>query len=195
MRTESRFRRRSTVAAGPWSGSIRHAWLRLGPYALDASGRHSSLARLPWRCRVTPLPLALLMLLSPPVRACDLAEQRAALVRRATIAPSAGVVTSVIPALFAPQGFLLAPGPISARGPASVARILERDSLNATSRLRVHTIGGDVSRDGNDGFTYGYFDTFRANGDSVNRLVSRVLATRRRRVENARARAPAASAG
>jgi hypothetical protein len=31
----------------------------------------------------------------------------------------------------------------------------------------VQTIGGDVSRDGNDGFTYGYFDTFRASGDSV----------------------------
>ena len=114
-----------------------------------------------------PLPLALLILLSRPVRACDLAEQRAALMRRATIAPSAGVVTSVVPALFAPQGFLLAPGPIAARGPASVARTLERDSLNATSRLRVRTVGGDVSRDGNDGFTYGYFDTFRANGDSV----------------------------
>jgi hypothetical protein len=74
---------------------------------------------------------------------------------------------SVLPAMFAANGFLLAPGPISARGPASVAQILGRDSLNATSRLRVLTVGGDVSRDGNDGFTYGYFDTFRASGDSV----------------------------
>jgi ketosteroid isomerase-like protein len=107
------------------------------------------------------------MLLSPPARACDLAEQRAALFRRAAISPSSGTVMSVLPALFATKGFLLAPGPISARGPASVSRILERDSLNATSRLRVRTIGGDVSRDGDDGFTYGYFDTFRASGDSV----------------------------
>ena len=123
---------------------------------------------------MTPLPIAFLLLLSSPVspdlrviRACDLAEQRAALFRRAAIAPSAGTVTSVLPALFAANGFLLAPGPISARGPASVAEILGRDSLNASSRLRVQTIGGDVSRDGNDGFTYGYFDTFRASGDSV----------------------------
>jgi hypothetical protein len=123
---------------------------------------------------VTPLPIAFLLLLSSPVsaerravRACDLAEQRTALFRRAAIAPSAGTVTSVFPALFAANGFLLAPGPISARGPASVAQILGRDSLNSSSRLRVQTIGGDVSRDGNDGFTYGYFDTFRASGDSV----------------------------
>ena len=121
---------------------------------------------------MTPLPIAFLLLLSAPVppaaiRACDLAEQRAALFRRAAIAPSAGTVMSVLPAMFGANGFLLAPGPISARGPASVAQILGRDSLNATSRLRVLTVGGDVSRDGNDGFTYGYFDTFRASGDSV----------------------------
>ena len=121
---------------------------------------------------MTPLPVAFLLFLSAPVppaadRACDLAEQRAALFRRAAIAPSAGTVMSVLPAMFGANGFLLAPGPISARGPASVAQILGRDSLNATSRLRVLTVGGDVSRDGNDGFTYGYFDTFRASGDSL----------------------------
>ena len=121
------------------------------------------------------LPIAFLFLISSPApsktpainRACDLAEQRAALLRRATIAPSAGVVTSVLPSLFAAKGFLLAPGPISDRGPASVRQSLERDSLNATSRLRVTTVGGGLSRAGTDGFTYGYFDTFRANGDSI----------------------------
>jgi hypothetical protein len=125
---------------------------------------------------VTPLHLAFLIAVSLPassiagvtgVAACDLVEQRSALFRRATITPSSGVVTVALPALFAPQGFQLAPGPILARGPASVARMLERDSLNATSRLRAETVGGGVSMDGTDGFTYGYFDTFRANGDSV----------------------------
>jgi hypothetical protein len=122
---------------------------------------------------VTPLHLISIITLSlaasnsGPVAACDLAEQRSALFRRATITPSSGVVTAALPALFAREGFLLAPGPITARGPASVARILERDSLNATSRLRAQTVGGGVSMDGSDGFTYGYFDTFRANGDSV----------------------------
>jgi ketosteroid isomerase-like protein len=125
---------------------------------------------------VTPLHLAFLIVVSSPVSsiasatgvaACDLAEQRSALFRRATITPSSGIITVALPALFAPRGFLLAPGPIAARGPASVTRILERDSLNATSRLRAATIGGGVSMDGTDGFTYGYFDTFRANGDSV----------------------------
>jgi hypothetical protein len=119
---------------------------------------------------VTPVPFVFLLLLSsssPAMPACDLAEQRAELFRRATITPSSGTVTTVLPSLFAPQGFLLAPGPITARGPASVSQILLRDSLNASSRLRLQTIGGDVSRDGTDGFTYGYFDTFRANGDSL----------------------------
>ena len=124
---------------------------------------------------MTPLSIPFLILLAAPtpsrtsatIRACDLAERRSSLLRRAAIAPSAGVVTSVLPQMFAAKGFLLAPGPISARGPASVAQILERDSLNATSRLRVTTVGADVSRDGTDGFTYGYFDTFRANGDSL----------------------------
>jgi ketosteroid isomerase-like protein len=86
-------------------------------------------------------------------------------------------VTSVLPALFAANGFLVAPGPISSRGPASVAHILARDSLNASSRLRVQTIGGDVSRDGNDGFTYGYFDTFPPRGADTVALLKEIMAT------------------
>lgn len=112
---------------------------------------------------LTPSPLGLVA----NARACDLAERRDALFRRASITEQSGTVMSVLPRLFARNGFLLVPGPLTARGPESVARVLERDSLNATSRLRALTIGGDVSSDGDDGFTYGYFDTFRANGDSL----------------------------
>ena len=105
----------------------------------------------------------------PPIGApaCDLAERRTSLVQRASGGETGGVPTSFLPGLFAAEGYLLAPGPITGRGPASVARVLDRDPLNATSRVRMQTVGGDVSGDGNDGFTYGYFDTVRANGDSL----------------------------
>jgi hypothetical protein len=128
--------------------------------------------------RVTPLtlPISLALLLSfapasrelaGELRACDLAERRAAMFKRAAIDEGAGVVTTVLPPLFGATGFILAPGPLTSRGPVGVTRLLERDTLNPTSRLRTVTIGGDVSRDGSDGYTYGYFDTFRANGDSL----------------------------
>ena len=77
---------------------------------------------------LTPSPLGLVA----NTRACDLAERRDALFRRASITEQSATVMSVLPRLFARTGFLLVPGPLTARGPESVARVLERDSLNAT---------------------------------------------------------------
>ncbi len=67
---------------------------------------------------------------------------------------------------FDPNGVLLAPGPLTLRGPARVAEYLRGDSLNMTSRSRFLTVGGGLSADGRDGFTYGYLDAVRSSGDT-----------------------------
>ncbi len=103
----------------------------------------------------------------PSVRACDLAERRATLFKRAVVTETDGYMTASLSRLFADSGFVLSPGPITERGPSGVARVLERDSLNATTKVRMTTIGGDVSANGEDGFTYGYVDGVRASGDSL----------------------------
>jgi len=103
----------------------------------------------------------------PGSEACDLAERRAELFKRAAVSEDDGYLTSTLPRLFAEQGLMLTAGPLDDRGPAGVARVLGRDTLNATTRARMATIGGDISADGMDGFTYGYVDARRANGDSL----------------------------
>ena len=103
----------------------------------------------------------------PSLPACDLAERRAALFNRALVTENDGYMTASLSRLFADSGFVLSPGPITERGPSGVARVLGRDSLNATTKVRMTTIGGDVSVSGEDGFTYGYVDAVRANGDSL----------------------------
>ena len=59
------------------------------------------------------------------------------------------------------------PGAVPARGPAAVRAWLLRDSLNAASTARWTILRLDVSADGGDGYTYGYFDTIRPSGDTV----------------------------
>jgi len=119
------------------------------------------------------LPLAALLTLGSAQtptrsqRACDLAEQRTALFKRAVVTADDGYMTSSLSRLFADDGFMLGPGPITERGPAGVTRVLSRDTLNPTTKVRMTTIGGDVSADGQDGFSYGYLDGMRAKGDSV----------------------------
>jgi ketosteroid isomerase-like protein len=68
---------------------------------------------------------------------------------------------------FAPSGLFAGAGAASQRGPAGARAWLARDSMNLTSRGRWHTVFGDVSDDGRDGYTFGYLDVFRASGDSA----------------------------
>ena len=68
---------------------------------------------------------------------------------------------------FAPLGIYVNPGPFSARGPASARAWLERDTLNVRSTVRLTVLRYDVSADGQDGYTYGYFDVIRPLGDTL----------------------------
>lgn len=68
---------------------------------------------------------------------------------------------------FAPTGFFAGAGAASQRGSAGVRVWLARDSANLTSRGRWNTVFADVSDDGRDGYTFGFLDVFRANGDSA----------------------------
>ena len=68
---------------------------------------------------------------------------------------------------FAPTGFFAGAGAASERGPVGARKWLARDTTNLTSRGRWHTVFGDVSDDGRDGYTFGYLDVFRASGDSA----------------------------
>jgi ketosteroid isomerase-like protein len=98
---------------------------------------------------------------------CDLVERRAELFRRASIAEDSRPVVSTLPTLFAPDGIYITPGLLSSRGPKGARAWLERDTLNRTSRARMVTVGGGVSSSGDDGFTYGYLDLTRANGETL----------------------------
>jgi ketosteroid isomerase-like protein len=68
---------------------------------------------------------------------------------------------------FAPTGFFAGAGASAQRGAAGARAWLARDSANLTSRARWNTVFADVSDDGRDGYTFGYLDVFRANGDSA----------------------------
>ena len=68
---------------------------------------------------------------------------------------------------FAPTGFFAGAGPSAQRGVAGARTWLSRDTLNLTSRGRWNTVFADISDDGRDGYTFGYLDVFRANGDSA----------------------------
>jgi ketosteroid isomerase-like protein len=77
-----------------------------------------------------------------------------------------GHFAEVFASLFGATGVYITAGPAIAPGPESVLKFLEMDSLNAQSSMRWTTLRLDVSADGRDGFSYGYFDVIRANGDS-----------------------------
>ena len=73
---------------------------------------------------------------------------------------------AILAGLFDSTGVYLAPAPLMA-GPAGVRSWLGRDTLNARSTATWTVLHHDVSADGRDGYTYGYFDIARPSGDSV----------------------------
>jgi ketosteroid isomerase-like protein len=74
-------------------------------------------------------------------------------------------LTEAFAAVFAPSGYHLSPGPLTP-GPAGARAIIARDTLNATSSVVWTVVRHDVSHDGRDGYSFGYFDVVRANGDT-----------------------------
>jgi ketosteroid isomerase-like protein len=79
----------------------------------------------------------------------------------------AGEFVTPFSTLFAPLGVYVSSAPLSERGPASARAWLERDTLNAKSTARWTALRADVSADGRDGYTYGYFDVIRPSGDTL----------------------------
>jgi ketosteroid isomerase-like protein len=67
--------------------------------------------------------------------------------------------------VFADAGVFVNAGPLTARGPGSVRAWLARDTANARATARLTVLRHDVSADGNDGYTYGYFDVVTAGGE------------------------------
>jgi len=98
------------------------------------------------------------------------AERRAELLRQdrdAEARARSGNFVEVLSELFAPQGVYLTSGAELARGPTGARAWLSRDSLNARSTAQWTVLRHDVSADGRDGYTYGYFDTIRSAGDTL----------------------------
>src|SRR5262245_22469791 len=112
----------------------------------------------------------LFLLVAPSMSAqVNHAERRAELLnqdRAAEERARSGKFVDVLSELFAAQGVYLSSGQLG-RGPAGARAWLQRDSLNATSSAQWTVLRSDVSADGRDGYTYGYFDTIRANGDTL----------------------------
>jgi ketosteroid isomerase-like protein len=108
--------------------------------------------------------MKLLFLLLGVLPPCDLLDRRDALLKQATLDERSGDILTTLPNLFARDGIYISPGALTYRGPGGAKAWLMRDSLNATTKIRMITVGGDVSSNGEDGFTYGYLDGVRANG-------------------------------
>lgn len=89
-----------------------------------------------------------------------LAQQQAA--ARAASGDYVGAVSAAI----APQGFYNSALATLGRGPEAARTFLLRDTLNARSRAVWSVVRMDVSADGNDGYTYGYLDVIRPNGET-----------------------------
>jgi ketosteroid isomerase-like protein len=109
--------------------------------------------------------LLLLLVAANAAAPCDLIDRRDALLKQATLDERSGNMLSALPALFARDGIYISAGALTYRGPEGAKAWLSRDTLNATSKVRMITVGGDVSANGEDGFTYGYLDGVRASGD------------------------------
>jgi hypothetical protein len=107
---------------------------------------------------------------SPAVVGPDLAGARAelgAVHARAATRAANGDVVGAIADLIAPQGFYVAAIASGGAGADAARRFLTRDPLNAQSKARWIVVRLDVSADGNDGYSYGYLDLIRPNGDTV----------------------------
>lgn len=80
---------------------------------------------------------------------------------------ASGEFVTPLASLFAPTGVYISSAPLSARGPVAARAWLERDSLNTRSIARWTLVRHDVSADGRDGYSYGYLDVIRPNGDTL----------------------------
>ena len=87
--------------------------------------------------------------------------------RAAAAKMSAGSFVTPLSELFAPSGIYISSQALSLRGPAAARAWLERDSLNVRSTARWTLLRHDVSADGRDGYSYGYLDVIRPNGDTL----------------------------
>lgn len=120
----------------------------------------------PLRYIVAGSVLALLNLPSAPdlsTRRAELRRAHDALIARAAAGDFVGAISDAI----APEGFYGAAVSTAGTGPAATRAFLERDSLNGKSRALVVIVRLDVSADGNDGYSYGYLDVIRPNGDTL----------------------------
>jgi len=103
-------------------------------------------------------------------RAPDVDSPRAALLRTSRDAESrarTGNFVDALSALFDSGGVYVTSTTTLAKGPAGARAWLARDTLNAQSSAMWNVLRADVSADGRDGFTYGYFDVVRAAGDTA----------------------------
>jgi ketosteroid isomerase-like protein len=107
----------------------------------------------------------LILLVAAAIAPCDLVDRRDALLKQAALDERSGDMLTALPKLFARDGIYISSGALTYRGPDGAKAWLMRDTLNATSKIRMITVGGDVSSNGEDGFTYGYLDGVRANGE------------------------------
>lgn len=99
----------------------------------------------------------------------DLARARNELLvvnRDASARSSTGKFIETFPELFDSSGLYNVP-PIAIRGPAAVRGRLTSDTVYSGPRASWTVLHHGVSADGRDGFTYGYFDVVKQNGDSL----------------------------
>ena len=78
-----------------------------------------------------------------------------------------GGFVDAVASVIAPTGFYIAALGTEGNGPAAARAFLSRDTLNPKSRMRLVVVRLDVSADGNDGYSYGYLDVIRPNGDTI----------------------------
>lgn len=98
------------------------------------------------------------------------ADRRAELLethRVASVRAAGGDLIGALSGIFDARGFFSRAASEPGRGPAAAAEFLRRDTLNATSSALWTVLRSDVSADGRDGYTYGYLDVIRSNGDTV----------------------------
>src|SRR5215211_6017853 len=102
-------------------------------------------------------------------KAADLSVRRSELMQmhEQTAARAARDFIGAISSVIAPQGFYTAALLQLGKGPAAARAFLERDTLNGRSRALWTVVRLDVSADGDDGYSYGYLDLVRPNGDTL----------------------------
>jgi ketosteroid isomerase-like protein len=105
-----------------------------------------------------------------PAGTPNVAERRAELTdahRRAAAQVANGDVIGGLVGTMAPDGIYVAALRELGKGTAAARTFLARDTLIGRSRAVWTVVRLDVSADGRDGYSYGYFDMIRANGDTV----------------------------